>query len=402
MTDLSALSEPNPLRDAMMEAALKAAATAIACGRDGLTTQTKSDGSCVTNGDLQAEQVILQQMNHYAAENRLGADQFRFLGEESPAALAGHLATLDVAECAAIVARNKTVGEWQQDEKGLYLIIDPIDGTGNYTRSCHSVDEHGQPHEPVPNEQKKPWAVSIALQHDGKTIASAVYEAAVGESAATIGVDGKVSGLKGKLYWAEKGKGAYIIDCGADATAQRLYCDPKLPVASGSIAYIEHFIPDSDAKRLPPTQVVQGPLYQSQAEVSNGADVVCDDLRSACVSALHVAAGEDHKSRPLCAFSHGYACPWDWAAVSLVLQETGVPVLIADAGKSTVKPDTPPLVIMLTARNTDMAQQLIGNYQQALAAHYPDRPAGEAYVCDHLNGVVEYTKPATAVKAMEL
>jgi myo-inositol-1(or 4)-monophosphatase len=56
-------------------------------------------------------------------------------------------------------------------------IIDPLDGTTNFL--------HGIPH----------FAISVALEHKGELLAGMVYNPAVDE-----------------LYWAEKGKGAYLND----------------------------------------------------------------------------------------------------------------------------------------------------------------------------------------------
>ncbi len=56
-------------------------------------------------------------------------------------------------------------------------IIDPLDGTTNFL--------HGIPH----------FAISVALEHKGELLAGMIYNPAVDE-----------------LYWAEKGKGAYLND----------------------------------------------------------------------------------------------------------------------------------------------------------------------------------------------
>lgn len=56
-------------------------------------------------------------------------------------------------------------------------VIDPLDGTTNFL--------HGIPH----------FAISVALEHKGELLAGMIYNPAVDE-----------------LYWAEKGKGAYLND----------------------------------------------------------------------------------------------------------------------------------------------------------------------------------------------
>ncbi len=56
-------------------------------------------------------------------------------------------------------------------------IVDPLDGTTNFL--------HGLPH----------WAISIALEHKGQIVAGVVYDAA-----------------KDEMFYAEKGKGAWLND----------------------------------------------------------------------------------------------------------------------------------------------------------------------------------------------
>jgi myo-inositol-1(or 4)-monophosphatase len=57
------------------------------------------------------------------------------------------------------------------------FIIDPLDGTTNFL--------HGLPH----------WAISIGLEARGEIIAGVIYDP-----------------IKDELFWAEKGKGAYVND----------------------------------------------------------------------------------------------------------------------------------------------------------------------------------------------
>jgi myo-inositol-1(or 4)-monophosphatase len=65
---------------------------------------------------------------------------------------------------------------WGKDRDHIW-IVDPLDGTTNF---LHSI-----PH----------FAISVALQHKGELLAGMIYNPVVDE-----------------LYWAEKGKGAYLND----------------------------------------------------------------------------------------------------------------------------------------------------------------------------------------------
>lgn len=63
------------------------------------------------------------------------------------------------------------------DDPDKRFIIDPLDGTTNFL--------HGMPH----------WAISIGYEERGELIAGVVYDP-----------------VKDELFWAEKGKGAYVND----------------------------------------------------------------------------------------------------------------------------------------------------------------------------------------------
>lgn len=63
------------------------------------------------------------------------------------------------------------------EDKDRRFIVDPLDGTTNFL--------HGLPH----------WAVSIAYEENGQVISGCVYDP-----------------IKDEMFWAEKGKGAFIND----------------------------------------------------------------------------------------------------------------------------------------------------------------------------------------------
>jgi len=380
MNDLPALREPNSLRDAMLDAAKHAAAKAIACGREGLKVEIKPDGSRVTNGDRNAQAEILNRLMAYGQQQEPGVE-FRFLAEEK-------IDDEMKRRVPGIEALSDTPDEWDaKHRQGFYWVIDPIDGTGNYSQIYTDKPE-----------LNRSWAVSIALQHNGRTVAAALYEAIPGEHEAQTDEHGNISGLKGKLYWAEdhlhaNGKGAYEIDC-ATGIARQLKCEPQVEAVAGMTGYIEHFVPDSDAAHQPPTQKIEGRLFESQKQAFDAHGLAVDDARSACAAALQVAAGKNHEGKSIGAFSHGFACPWDWAATSLVLEQAGVPVLIADAGESTVNPDAPPLAILLAARNQNLMRDMMENYQHTLQDYYPERPASGCQMAANLSGVSEKIKPS--------
>src|SRR5690606_27905684 len=105
------------------------------------TVGIKPDNSRVTNGDFQSEQLILDTLSGNAVALRsqppFNGQPFKFLMEED--------------------SRHDFAGRKQ----GFTFVIDPIDGTHGYSQNV--------------GDEAYPWAVSIGLEHNGKTIASAVY-----------------------------------------------------------------------------------------------------------------------------------------------------------------------------------------------------------------------------------
>lgn len=158
---------PPPLVHGMIIAALKAAHIALIRRKQGLNVRLKEDGSRVTSGDYQAQQIIeqeLQQLNE-----RLGLTDIKFLMEEN---LHG--------EAPDVSSRNY----------GYHWVVDPIDGTYGYSRKM--------------GQTAAPWAVSIALEKDGKTIAGVVYEASETEYGTTPLDFTNIAPHhpQGKIFWA--------------------------------------------------------------------------------------------------------------------------------------------------------------------------------------------------------
>ena len=122
-----------------------------------LQVSVKGPGDFVSSADLAAEQTIRRELE----KARPG---YSFLMEEG-----GSVVGKDTA--------NR-------------FIIDPLDGTTNFL--------HGLPH----------FAVSIALEREGKLIATTVYDP-----------------VKDEMFWAEKGLGAYVNDRRMRVSARRNLAD---------------------------------------------------------------------------------------------------------------------------------------------------------------------------------
>lgn len=89
---------------------------------------------------------------------------------------------------ASILAEES--GSRAGDDPTKRFIIDPLDGTTNFL--------HGLPH----------WAVSIGYEERGELIAGVVFDP-----------------IKDELYWAEKGKGAYLNDRRIRVSSRRHLAD---------------------------------------------------------------------------------------------------------------------------------------------------------------------------------
>lgn len=134
------------LLNVMVQAALKAGRR---LARDfgeleNLQVSRKGPGDFVSNADLQSEKILTEEL-------RKARPNFGFLREES--------------------------GEEEGIDKSHRWIIDPLDGTTNFL--------HGIPL----------FAISIALEHEGRIIAGVIYNPATDD-----------------LYTAERGRGAFYND----------------------------------------------------------------------------------------------------------------------------------------------------------------------------------------------
>ncbi len=153
-------------------------------------------------------------------------------------------------------------------------VIDPLDGTVNYL--------YGLPD----------WAVSVAVEVNGRIISGAVYVP-----------------LRGELFSAAAGHGAWLeSDGGQGAGRQRLHCPPGVPLDRALIGTGFGYRPER--------RKVQG-------EVVGALLPLLRDIRRAGVASVDlcaVAAGR------LDGFYERGLNYWDWAAGALVASEAGAVV----------------------------------------------------------------------------
>lgn len=162
---------------------------------------------------------------------------------------------------------------------GIRWVVDPIDGTVNFL--------YGIP----------AYAVSVAAQVDGVSVAGAVVDVA-----------------RGLTYWAWAGGGAWCA--GGDEEPRRLRANPIDELGLALIATGFGYSPDR--------RRAQGALLA--ALLPRVRDV--RRMGAAALDLCMVAAGAVDAH-----FEHGLA-PWDWAAGALIAEEAGARVLVPPADSS--------------------------------------------------------------------
>lgn len=158
---------------------------------------------------------------------------------------------------------------------GKSFIIDPIDGTTNFL--CGMLFS----------------GVSVALTEDGETVMGAVYNP-----------------FREELFWAQKGKGAYLNDTPLQMIDR--------PLAAGVVNF-------SNAPYNPEDR--QAAFALAQAVYPHTMDL--RELGSASLSLCYTAAG-----RCVAYYSPGL-CVWDYAAAELIVAEAGGVTLCAKDGSPT-------------------------------------------------------------------
>lgn len=149
------------------------------------------------------------------------------------------------------------------------FIVDPLDGTTNFL--------HGIPH----------FAISVALEKDGEIVAGVIYEP-IGD----------------ELYWAEKGKGAFLDT--VSTKSHRLRVSGRRQLGNSLIGTGIPFRGRGDH-----------PAYLAQLEAVMGQTAGVRRQGSAALDLAFVAAGR------LDGFWENGLSPWDIAAGVLMVKEAG-------------------------------------------------------------------------------
>jgi myo-inositol-1(or 4)-monophosphatase len=176
-------------------------------------------------------------------------------------------------------------------------IVDPLDGTTNFL--------HGIPH----------FAVSVALEQADQLVAGVVYNPATDE-----------------MYWAEKGKGAYLNE-------RRLRVSGRSALSDALLATGVPFKGHGDGGQF---------LRELEAVMEQVAGI--RRFGSAALDLAHVAAGRFD------AFWERALNPWDIAAGILLVQEAGGYVTSLDGGKSPLASGS--VLASNTALHTHLARLL--------------------------------------------
>lgn len=282
--------------------------------KQGLNVRIKKDGSRVTSGDYQAQQIIEHELRKISADHKL--TDIKFLMEE-------HI--------------NNMTPDFASRNQGLHWVVDPIDGTYGYSRKL--------------GESAAPWAVSIALEKDGKTVAAVVYEAAENEYGTTQQDFASIvpEAPKGKIFWAHKNiahthrlqgnfsvtpvhpnesytqrtqtlTGGYDLPILADipelnvhyANAHNTPLNKKIRVKPNAIPLIDDFYQDEDEK-------LKRQFCLQSGFMSRDGKKYYKDCYSAVAGAMCAADGRTD------AYLSGKGFPWDHSAARLILVKSGTP-----------------------------------------------------------------------------
>jgi myo-inositol-1(or 4)-monophosphatase len=168
------------------------------------------------------------------------------------------------------------------------FIVDPLDGTTNFL--------HGIPH----------FAISVGLEKDGEVIAGVIYEP-IGD----------------ELYWAEKGKGAFLDT--AFTKSLRLRVSGRRTLANALIG-----------SGIPFRGRGNHPEYLSQLGAVMGETAGVRRFGSAALDLAFVAAGR------LDAFWENGLAPWDIAAGVLMVKEAGG--FLSEIGGKSHRLDSPNII----------------------------------------------------------
>ena len=152
-------------------------------------------------------------------------------------------------------------------------IVDPLDGTTNFL--------HAIPH----------FAINIALQRDGAIVAGVTYNP-----------------VSNELFWAEKGRGAFVNDHRLRVAARQKLDET---IVGAGIPFLGHGLHATFLKEL----------HQVSQRVAGVRSLGATALDLAWVAAGRFDAFWDRKS-----------CPWDSAAGMLLVTEAGGKVTTADGG----------------------------------------------------------------------
>lgn len=185
-------------------------------------------------------------------------------------------------------------GEIQGEDENQRWIIDPLDGTSNFL--------HGIPH----------FAITVALQMGDEIIAGVTYDP-----------------IKDEMFWAEKGRGAFLNQRRIRVSGRRIYDEAIVGIGA---PYGHHGNPELFQKRL-------ARVLPEAAGVRR--------MGAAALDLAYVASGR---------FDIFFEDPmhiWDYAAGILLVQEAGGVVTDINGGKKIFETNT------VAAGNTEMHSTLM-------------------------------------------
>jgi myo-inositol-1(or 4)-monophosphatase len=187
-------------------------------------------------------------------------------------------------------------------KENMVVIIDPIDGTGNYYQASL---------EPEETKRNPNWGISIGFVKNGELVAGIIEQPQTGTT-----------------YYAEKGTGAY-------KNGKRMYVSVTHSPNNARLIYSPPYPKDKEA-----FAASSGALARMKQEIP----MQLSRLNSQVIETMQVAEGRQD------AFIHLKTKPWDIAAASVIVPEAGGRVMDVKGNKYTPFGET----ILLTNGNLDV------------------------------------------------
>lgn len=223
---------------------------------------------------------------------------------------------------AQVISEESAEAERIQNPNGLKFIVDPLDGTTNFT--------NGWPH-----------TISIGIIDKGELSGGIVYDA-----------------LSGKIYSAITGKGVYVCDID-DILSLEKVVTPKYETSAIKKAVISYDTPYG-AEAFETTKEMMSNLYHQGASLKTVGPISLDVLKT--------ALGKENRPTDYNnAVWHTEVRAWDLAGATAILRELGGEVIGRDGKPLSTEVLSSPTakIAFIASGNERMLENLYSIYKQS-------------------------------------